>query len=43
MAYGYTLLAPYFELDEIAGHGRPVILPHPAGPEATRSRPWAGT
>jgi multiple sugar transport system substrate-binding protein len=30
MAYGYTLLAPYFELDASPAMARPAILPHPA-------------
>ena len=34
MAYGYTLLAPYFELDETSpARGRTGYLPHPPGPE----------
>lgn len=33
MAYGYTLLAPYFELDNSSpAHGTTGYLPHPAGP-----------
>jgi multiple sugar transport system substrate-binding protein len=33
MAYGYTLLAPYFELDETSpAHGNTGYLPHPHGP-----------
>lgn len=32
MAYGYTLLAPYFELDETcSAHGNTGYLPHPHG------------
>ena len=39
MAYGYTLLAPYFDLDENSpAHGNTGFLPHPAGP---RGRPVA--
>ncbi|NIQ95375.1 MAG: sugar ABC transporter substrate-binding protein, partial [Desulfuromonadales bacterium] len=31
-AYGYTLLAPYFELDENSpAHGNTGYLPHPSG------------
>jgi multiple sugar transport system substrate-binding protein len=44
MAYGYTLLAPYFELDPASpAHGRPVICRIRPGRRARRSRPWAGT
>ena len=39
MAYGYTLLAPYFERDKTSpAHGNTGYLPHPAGP---RGRPVA--
>jgi hypothetical protein len=42
MAYGYTLLAPYFELDETsAAMARPAICRIPHGPKALRSRRWA--
>ncbi|WP_093358620.1 ABC transporter substrate-binding protein [Tropicimonas isoalkanivorans] len=35
IAYGYTLLAPYFELDESSpARGQTGFLPHPAGPDA---------
>ncbi|MCV2880160.1 extracellular solute-binding protein [Sedimentimonas flavescens] len=43
MAYGYTLLAPYFELDATcAAHGQTGYLPHPAGPGATPVAPVGG-
>ncbi|MCY0152305.1 ABC transporter substrate-binding protein [Hoeflea alexandrii] len=43
MAYGYTLLAPYFELDPASpAHGQTGFLPHPAGPEATPVAPVGG-
>jgi multiple sugar transport system substrate-binding protein len=43
MAYGYTLLAPYFELDPASPpHGQTGYLPHPAGPEATPVAPVGG-
>ncbi len=36
MAYGYTLLAPYFELDPSSpAHGQTGYLPHPHGPGAS--------
>lgn len=43
MAYGYTLLAPYFELDQrspAAGHT--AYLPHPAGAGAANIAPVGG-
>lgn len=43
MAYGYTLLAPYFELDETSpAHGQTGYLPHPAGPDARSVAPVGG-
>ncbi|WP_108387838.1 ABC transporter substrate-binding protein [Yoonia sediminilitoris] len=43
MAYGYTLLAPYFELDEASpAFGQTGYLPHPAGPGATPIAPVGG-
>ncbi|WP_109565515.1 ABC transporter substrate-binding protein [Jannaschia seohaensis] len=43
LAYGYTLLAPYFELDESApAHGQTGFLPHPAGPGGSRIAPVGG-
>jgi multiple sugar transport system substrate-binding protein len=43
MAYGYTLLAPYFELDEsCAAHGNTGYLPHPHGPEGAPIAPVGG-
>ncbi|WP_094022596.1 ABC transporter substrate-binding protein [Maliponia aquimaris] len=43
MAYGYTLLAPYFELDESSpAFGQTGYLPHPAGPRATPIAPVGG-
>lgn len=43
MAYGYTLLAPYFELDPSSpAHGQTGFLPHPAGPGATPVAPVGG-
>jgi multiple sugar transport system substrate-binding protein len=43
MAYGYTLLAPYFELDESSpAHGQTGYLPHPAGPGANPVAPVGG-
>ncbi|WP_245190974.1 ABC transporter substrate-binding protein [Jannaschia formosa] len=43
MAYGYTLLAPYFELDESCpAHGRTGYLPHPHGPEGAPIAPVGG-
>ncbi len=43
MAYGYTLLAPYFELNEASpAFGNTGYLPHPAGPRARRVAPVGG-
>lgn len=43
MAYGYTLLAPYFELDETSpAHGNTGYLPHPAGPSGRPIAPVGG-
>ncbi len=43
MAYGYTLLAPYFELDEASpAHGKTGYLPHPAGPGTSQIAPVGG-
>jgi len=43
MAYGYTLLAPYFELDEASpACGQTGYLPHPAGPGASPVAPVGG-
>ncbi|WP_246525673.1 extracellular solute-binding protein [Thalassovita aquimarina] len=43
MAYGYTLLAPYFELDPSSpAHGQTGYLPHPAGPGASPVAPVGG-
>ena len=43
MAYGYTLLAPYFELDESSpAHGNTGYLPHPAGPAGRPIAPVGG-
>ena len=43
MAYGFTLLAPYFELDETSpAHNQTGYLPHPAGPGATPVAPVGG-
>jgi multiple sugar transport system substrate-binding protein len=43
MAYGYTLLAPYFELDETSpAYGQTGYLPHPAGPGASPVAPVGG-
>ncbi|WP_101066700.1 ABC transporter substrate-binding protein [Roseovarius salinarum] len=43
MAYGYTLLAPYFELDETSpAYGQTGYLPHPAGPGAGSVAPVGG-
>ncbi|MFN3722575.1 MAG: ABC transporter substrate-binding protein [Paracoccaceae bacterium] len=43
MAYGYTLLAPYFELDETSpAFGQTGYLPHPAGPGASPIAPVGG-
>ena len=43
MAYGYTLLAPYFELDDNSpAKGNTGYLPHPAGPGASQIAPVGG-
>lgn len=43
MAYGYTLLAPYFELDGSSpAHGQTGYLPHPAGPSGQPVAPVGG-
>lgn len=43
MAYGYTLLAPYFELDEDSpANGQTGYLPHPAGNGANQIAPVGG-
>lgn len=43
MAYGYTLLAPYFELDEsCSAHGNTGYLPHPHGPKGAPIAPVGG-
>ncbi len=43
MAYGYTLLAPYFELDATCpAHGNTGYLPHPHGPEGVPIAPVGG-
>ncbi|MXQ07402.1 extracellular solute-binding protein [Alphaproteobacteria bacterium GH1-50] len=43
MAYGYTLLAPYFELDETSpAYGQTGFLPHPAGPGGKQIAPVGG-
>ncbi len=43
MAYGYTLLAPYFELDPSSpAHGTTGYLPHPAGPLGATIAPVGG-
>jgi multiple sugar transport system substrate-binding protein len=43
MAYGYTLLAPYFELDSTCpAHGNTGYLPHPHGPEGVPIAPVGG-
>ncbi len=43
MAYGYTLLAPYFELDPASpACGRTGYLPHPPGPQGTALAPVGG-
>lgn len=43
MAYGYTLLAPYFELDPGSpAHGTTGYLPHPAGSAAPPVAPVGG-
>lgn len=43
MAYGYTLLAPYFELDSSSpACGRTGYLPHPHGPSGAAIAPIGG-
>lgn len=43
MAYGYTLLAPYFELDgNSPANGNTGYLPHPAGPSGDPIAPVGG-
>ena len=43
MAYGYTLLAPYFELDESSpAHDQTGYLPHPAGKGGSQIAPVGG-
>jgi multiple sugar transport system substrate-binding protein len=43
MAYGYTLLAPYFELDTSSpAHGQTGYLPHPHGPSGAPIAPVGG-
>jgi multiple sugar transport system substrate-binding protein len=43
MAYGYTLLAPYFERDpDSPAHGSTGYLPHPAGPQGAPIAPVGG-
>jgi len=43
MAYGYTLLAPYFELDKSSpAFAQTGYLPHPAGPGASQVAPVGG-
>ncbi|TNF19631.1 MAG: extracellular solute-binding protein [Rhodobacteraceae bacterium] len=43
MAYGYTLLAPYFELDPSSpAHDQTGYLPHPHGPGAGNVAPVGG-
>ena len=43
MAYGYTLLAPYFELDPSSpAFGQTGYLPHPAGPKGNPVAPIGG-
>lgn len=43
MAYGYTLLAPYFELDEASSaKDQTGYLPHPAGPDGAAIAPVGG-
>lgn len=43
MAYGYTLLAPYFELDASSpAYGQTGYLPHPAGPSGHPVAPVGG-
>ncbi|WP_295315924.1 extracellular solute-binding protein [Roseobacter sp.] len=43
MAFGYTLIAPYFESDETSpAYGNTGYLPHPAGPGARTVAPVGG-
>jgi len=43
MAYGYTLLAPYFEQDQSSpAYGQTGYLPHPAGPTGRQIAPVGG-
>ncbi|MFT5869928.1 MAG: multiple sugar transport system substrate-binding protein [Paracoccaceae bacterium] len=43
MAYGYTLLAPYFELDTSSpAHNQTGYLPHPPGPSGRAIAPVGG-
>jgi len=43
MAYGYTLLAPYFELDASSpAHGTTGYMPHPHGPSGVPVAPVGG-
>ncbi|WP_416236772.1 extracellular solute-binding protein [Yoonia sp. 67] len=43
MAYGYTLLAPYFELDPNSpAHGNTGYVPHPHGPQGAPIAPVGG-
>ena len=43
MAYGYTLLAPYFELDPASpAHGQTGYVPHPYGPGGSPIAPVGG-
>jgi multiple sugar transport system substrate-binding protein len=43
MAYGYTLLAPYFELDPSSpAYGQTGYLPHPSGPNGAPIAPVGG-
>ena len=43
MAYGYTLLAPYFELNPASpAHGQTGYLPHPSGPGMANVAPIGG-
>jgi len=43
MAYGYTLLAPYFELDDSCpAYGNTGYLPHPHGPQGVPIAPVGG-
>ncbi len=43
MAYGYTLLAPYFELDDSCpAYGNTGYLPHPHGPKGVPIAPVGG-